>query len=147
MTGARDMKSGATRFDIPTPDDDTLRYWNEAGEGRLLIKRCGSCGAAHHYPRPFCPRCWSPDVAWEVASGRGRLYTYSIVYQNDLPPFNERIPYVPAIVDLVEGPRVVSEIEGCPLESLRVGMEVEVQFRHDMPGIGGVQVFRPLRDA
>ncbi len=56
--------------------------------------------AAPCYPRPFCPHCWSEDVEWEEASGAATLYTYSIVRRNDLPPFNERVPYVAAVVDL-----------------------------------------------
>ena len=92
------------RFDLPTPDLETQPYWDAARDRRLLIKRCNACDRAHFYPRPFCPHCWSDDVEWEQASGRATLYTYSIVHRNDLPPFNERVPYVAAVVDLEEGP-------------------------------------------
>src|SRR5438309_10456581 len=86
------------RFDLPKPDPDSKPYWDGAREHRLLIQRCGACGEAYFYPRPFCPRCWSEDVSWEDASGDGTLYTWSVVHVNDLPPFNERVPYVAAIV-------------------------------------------------
>ena len=76
-----------------------------AAEGRLLLMRCSTCGRAHYYPRPFLPRCGADTVSWEQASGDATLYTWSVVYQNDLPPFNERVPYVAAVVDLAEGPR------------------------------------------
>jgi uncharacterized OB-fold protein len=68
-------------------------------------------------------------VSWREASGRGTLYTYSIVHQNDLPPFNERVPYVAAIVELDEGPRVMTNIEGVRFEDLRVGMPVTIDFK------------------
>ncbi|MDX3750976.1 Zn-ribbon domain-containing OB-fold protein [Streptomyces sp. AK08-02] len=126
--------TGRGRFDIPEVDAFTRPYWDAAAEGRLLVRRCGGCGRAHHYPREFCPHCWSEDVTWETASGLATLYTWSVVHRNDLPPFGERVPYVAAVVDLDEGPRMMTEVVG---ESLRVGMGLEVAFRE------GVPVFRP----
>ena len=117
------------RFDLPSPDFETLPFWDACREGRFLVKHCNSCGRDHFYPRPFCPKCWSDDVAWKEASGRATLYTYSVVHQNDLPPFNERAPYVAAVVELEEGPRVMTNIEGIPFEQLRVGMPVVVDFK------------------
>jgi len=68
-------------------------------------------------------------VAWKEASGRGTLYTYSIVHVNDLPPFAERVPYVAAVVELDEGPRVMTNVEGVAFEDLRVEMPVVVDFK------------------
>lgn len=96
----------AQRYDVPEADVFTRTYWDAAAEGRLLIRRCGACGRAHHYPREFCPHCWSEDVTWEDASGLATLYTWSVVHRNDLPPFGHRTPYVAAVVDLAEGPRM-----------------------------------------
>ncbi|MFE7167060.1 Zn-ribbon domain-containing OB-fold protein [Streptomyces sp. NPDC057616] len=127
----------APRFDVPEADAFTRTYWDAAAEGRLLIRRCGACGRAHHYPREFCPFCWSEDVAWEPASGRAVLYTWSVVHRNDLPPFGERTPYVAAVVDLAEGPRMMTEVVGAGGSTLRAGMELEVAFREGTP------VFRP----
>jgi len=93
------------------------------------VKRCADCGDAHFYPRPFCPRCWSEEVEWEEASGRATLYTWSVVRSNDLPPFPERVPYVAAVVDLVEGPRMMTNIEGCEFDRLEVGMALSAAFR------------------
>lgn len=132
------------RFDLPTPDPETKPFWDAAREEKLLIKRCGDCGEAYFYPRPFCPRCWSEDVRWEEASGRATLYTYSVVYQNDLPPFPERVPYVAAVVDLEEGPRMMSNIVDCDVSELRVGMPLEVTFRKETDEIT-LPVFRPAR--
>src|ERR1700722_11863099 len=99
------------------------------GQGQLLIAECAACGKVHHYPRPFCPFCWSEDVHPAQASGAGTLYTYSTVYVNDLAPFKERLPYVAAIVELAEGPRLMTTIEGGGPDDLRVGMPVTAVFR------------------
>ncbi|MFD5397571.1 Zn-ribbon domain-containing OB-fold protein [Streptomyces sp. NPDC127097] len=129
------MARSAARFDLPEVDDFTRPYWDAAAEGRLLLRRCRAegCGAAHHYPREFCPYCWSEDVDWEPATGRATLYTWSVVHRNDLPPFGDRVPYVAAVVDLAEGPRMMTEITDCPEPELRIGMPLVVHFR----GVGG----------
>ncbi|MEV7884474.1 Zn-ribbon domain-containing OB-fold protein [Streptomyces sp. NPDC002817] len=127
------------RFDVPEADAFTRTYWDAAEAGRLLVRRCGACGRTHHYPREFCPHCWSEDVTWEPASGRAELYTWSVVHRNDLPPFGERTPYVAAVVQLAEGPRMMTELVDVPPETLRAGMALEVDFRQ------GIPVFRPRR--
>jgi uncharacterized OB-fold protein len=142
--------SGQARFDRPETDAFTRPYWAAAAEGRLLIRRCRTarCGVAHHYPREFCPSCWSEDVVWEEASGRARLYTWSVVHLNDLPPFGDRVPYVAAVVDLAEGPRMMTEVIGCATQLLRVDMVLQVDFRVDeeTPDTPAVPVFRPAGD-
>ena len=114
--------------DRPEPDAFTRPYWEAAAEGRLLLRRCGGCGRAHHYPREFCPYCWSEDVAWEHASGDAVLYTWSVVHINDLPPFRDRLPYVAAVVDLAEGPRMMTALVDCDPLTLRIGMALHVSF-------------------
>ena len=137
MSGA----GSAARFDLPEADAFTRPYWDAAAEGRLLLRRCRArgCGAAHHYPREFCPFCWSEDVTWEAAGGRATLYTWSVVHRNDLPPFGDRVPYVAAVVDLAEGPRMMTEIIDCPEADLRIGMPLVVAFRAEgaVPDGGG----------
>lgn len=130
------------RFDLPTPDAETQPFWDGAREGKLLIRRCGACGEAHFYPRPFCPRCWSDDVRWEEASGRAALYTWSVVHRNDLPPFGERVPYVAAVVDLAEGPRMLTNVVDCELDALSVGMMLEVSYQPISDEVT-IPVFRP----
>jgi uncharacterized OB-fold protein len=117
------------RADIPTIDSTSMPYWEAAREGRLLIAECAACAKVHHYPRPFCPHCWSEDVRPVQANGTGTLYTYSTVYVNDLERFADRLPYVAAIVELAEGPRLMTTIEGVAPEQLRVGMPVTAVFR------------------
>ncbi|MEU5438524.1 OB-fold domain-containing protein [Streptomyces sp. NPDC020719] len=127
---------------VPETDAFTRAYWDAAAAGRLLIRRCAACERAHHYPREFCPHCWSEDVAWERASGRATLYTWSVVHRNDLPPFDARVPYAAAVVDLVEGVRMMTEVVECEEAELRVGMPLEVAFRREGDGVA-VPVFRP----
>jgi len=119
----------APRFDLPTVEDETRPFWDAAAEGRLLIQRCNACDQWQYYPRPFCKRCWSEDLEWAEASGKGTIYTFSIVRRNDLPSFGDRVPYVPAIIDLEEGPRMMSEVVDAELESIEVGQAVVVDFR------------------
>jgi uncharacterized OB-fold protein len=134
------------RFDLPSPDLETQPFWDAAKEERLLIRRCRSCGEHHFYPRPFCPECWSEDVEWVDASGRATLYTWSIVYQNDLPPWPERVPYVAAVVDLEEGPRMQTNIVECDFERLADGLALEVVFQPTSDDFT-IPVFRPSRPA
>lgn len=134
------------RTDLPEPDAFTRPYWDGAAEGRLLLRRCAACGRAHHYPREFCPHCWSEDVAWEPASGRAVLYTWSVVHTNDLPPFRDRLPYVAAVVELAEGPRMMTTLADCDPTQLQVGMELVADFvAFAVDGEPGprVPVFRP----
>ena len=130
---------------LPVPDIETAPYWEGTAEGRLLIKHCDACGRDFFYPRSHCPRCWSSSTSWKEASGDGVVYTFTIVRQNDLPPFKERLPYVVAIVELAEGVRMTSNIEGISPEDVRCGMKVRVSFREEARDEGSVflPVFQP----
>jgi len=139
---AAGLRSEDPRFDLPAPDPETQPFWDSARDGKLLIRRCDACGEAHFYPRPFCPKCWSPDVRWEEASGRASLYTWSVVHRNDLPPFPERVPYVAAVVDLAEGPRMMTNIVDCDDVALEVGLALEVTYRPIADDVT-IPVFRP----
>jgi uncharacterized OB-fold protein len=130
------------RFDLPTPDNETKPFWDATREERLLIKRCNACGEFHFYPRPFCPVCWSDDVEWFEASGRATLYTWSVVHRNDLPPFPERIPYVAAIAELEEGPRMMTNVVDCDFDALEMGMALEAVYHPTSEDVTIVQ-FRP----
>ena len=130
------------RFDLPQPDLETQPFWDACKDGKFLLRHCNACNRDHYYPRPFCPSCWSDDVSWKEASGRGNVYTYSVVHVNDLPPFHERVPYVAAIVELDEGPRVMTNVEGVAFDDVRVGMPVTVDFKPISDDVT-IPVFRP----
>ncbi|MGH9211449.1 MAG: Zn-ribbon domain-containing OB-fold protein [Acidimicrobiales bacterium] len=129
------------RFDLPVVDDSTQPYWDGLAKGVLRLKRCGDCGRAHFYPRPFCPHCWSEQVHWEDASGRGVVYTFSVIRANDLPPFGPRVPYVAAVVELAEGPRVMTNLVDCEVDAVRIGLPVVLAPRE----VDGLRLayFRP----
>jgi uncharacterized protein len=130
------------RFDLPTPDESTEPYWAATREGKLLVKRCADCRRAHFYPRPFCPFCWSERVEWEEAAGRATLYTYSVVHVNDLPPFPTKVPYVAAIVELEEGPRLMTNVVDCDFDDLEIGMHLDAVFEPETDTFTFVR-FRP----
>ena len=92
----------------PVQDVESVSFWRGCREGKLLLKVCDGCGRTHFYPRDHCPFCWSAATRWIEASGRGRLYSYSIIHQNPLPPFKDRCPYAVVLVKLEEGPRILS---------------------------------------
>ena len=129
------------RTDLPVIDDFTQAWWEAAADERLLVRRCRDCESVHFYPRPFCPTCWSEDGEWLEVSGRATLYTWSEVFMNDLPPFKERLPYIAAVVDLDEGPRMMTELVDCDAAQLSVGMPVTVSFRKETDDVT-VPVFR-----
>lgn len=81
-------------------------------------------------------------MTWEPASGRATLYTWSVIHRNDLPPFGTRVPYTAAVVDLAEGPRMMTEVMDCAPADLRIGMPLRVTFREAAEGVS-VAVFRP----
>jgi uncharacterized OB-fold protein len=88
----------------------TRQYWAAAAEHRLLVQRCAGCGHHQFYPRPFCLACSSRRIAWQQVTGRGWVYsltTVRIPVHPDLPP-----PYVVALVDLDEGPRLLTNLAG-----------------------------------
>jgi hypothetical protein len=126
----------------PAFDWETRPYWEGAGRGELLLQRCRDCGAFQHRPRALCVSCLSDAIEWQRASGRGRVYSFTVTHQNQAPPFRDATPYVLAYVELDEGPRLLSNIVGCAPESVRIGMPVAVEFQ---PAKGEIAVprFRP----
>jgi uncharacterized OB-fold protein len=130
------------RSDLPTIENDTRAYWDAARQGQLMIGHCKSCSTRFFYPRPLCPNCWSGEVELTAATGRGTLYTYSVVYMNDLSPFDQWLPYIAAMVDLEEGVRISTNIVDCDTRDLKIGMPLIVSFRQADEGLA-VPVFRP----
>ncbi|EHI10522.1 Zn-ribbon domain-containing OB-fold protein [Mycolicibacterium thermoresistibile] len=119
----------------PEIDTDSEAWWAAIQDGTLMVNHCRACRRNSLYPRPFCPHCWSESVELRPASGRGRLYTWSVVHQSG------RDPYVVAMVDLLEGPRVMTAVEGCDIDALAADAELEVAYRTDDGGFT-VPVFR-----
>lgn len=97
-------------FPAPEPHGVTAPYWRALDEGRLDFQRCRACAHAWLPPRSECPRCLAPDAAWETASGRARLVSWVVYHHGYHPYFSTRLPYNVAVVELAEGPRLVSNV-------------------------------------
>lgn len=113
----------------PHPTPETARYWELAAEGVLGLQRCRGCASVVHPPRPACPECAQGDLEWFAASGRASLLSYVIVHRPD-PAFAERAPYAVVVVELAEGPRMLSNVVGVPQtpEALVLDMPLRVAF-------------------
>jgi uncharacterized OB-fold protein len=114
----------------------------------LVVQRCDECGQYQLYGRALCTHCGGP-VSWVDASGRGTVYSYTVIRQNYQRPWRDMIPYVVALVDLEEGPRLMTNIVGCDPESVTVGMPVRARFEPaGEPGEDGgqaaVTLFEPV---
>ena len=127
---------------IPRPTPETQPYWDAARAGELRVQRCAACRQHYFYPRPFCPRCGSADVAWVPVSGRARRHSY-VISHRPAPGFEAEVPYAIAVVELEEGPRLMTNIVGVENtpERLELDMELEVVFQER--GDQCVPVFRP----
>lgn len=128
----------------PRPDTRNagLAYWKAASEGRFVLPSCVPCGKPFWHPRPHCPFCGSDQVEWKAASGRGSIHTYTVVRQSAHPWFRERVPYVVAMIELDEGPLVMSNVVECDPEAVRIGLRVRVTFER-LDADVGVPLFVP----
>jgi hypothetical protein len=103
-------------------------YWDAARRQELVVPTCEACGHLFFPPRAHCPVCGSAELAWRAVSGRGTVYSYTVAHRPPHPVFAEQCPLAVAIVELDEGPRMISNIIGCDAERLSVGMAVQVAF-------------------
>ena len=118
------MTAQAKERKLPAPSvsPETKEYWDAAAQGRLLVRKCTACGEAHHYPRTICPFCFSDKTEWITASGRGTLYSYSVMRRAP-------VPYAMAYVTLAEGPTMMTNIVDCAFDKLRIGQDVKLVFK------------------
>lgn len=113
---------------LPVIDPGTAMFWAEAKAHRLTIPRCLDCGRYHFYPRALCPHCHSDRLEWTSVSGRGTIYSYTVARKPAGPAFAADVPYVIVIVQLAEGPRMMSTLIADDVGQVRIGMAVEVVF-------------------
>lgn len=115
---------------LPKPiiNADSTAYWNAARERKLLIRKCQHCNTLHFMPRYLCPKCWSDKLEWVESSGLGRVYSFSIIRRAPLAEFAVNTPYVTALIELDEGPRMVTNILGENALSVSINDRVEVTF-------------------
>jgi uncharacterized OB-fold protein len=134
--------SPASAKPAPQPTPETAEFFEGTKRGELLIQRCAACSTPFFYPRTSCPNCGSGDVAWIKASGRARLHTY-VINHRPAPGFEDDAPYAIAVVELEEGPRMMTNIVGIENtpENLVLDMDLVVQF--SARGDHMVPVFAP----
>lgn len=112
---------------VPVIDPDSAPYWEALQQERLILKSCGDCGMSHFYPRELCPHCHSDKLSWIDARGGGTVYSYTVCRRPAGPAFADEVPYVVAIIELDEGPRMMSRIS-CDPDSVTIGQRVTVRF-------------------
>ena len=129
---------------IPVPTPETRTFWEAARRHELVLQRCQTCGRYVFYPRAACPHCLGAELVWEPVSGRGRVHTFTVVHRG-LKGFPLGPPYVIAIVELDEGPRLMTnlvDVEPDPAK-IEIGMRVAVVFE-DVSEAIALPRFRPL---
>ena len=119
----------------PEPTAGTEAYWEGARNGKLLLRHCTSCDRVHHYPRGLCPHCFSDKLDWKQASGKGKIYTFSVMRRAPEP-------YVIAYVTLDEGVSMMTNIVDCDFDKVRIDQPVKVVFKASENG-QPVPVFSP----
>jgi enoyl-CoA hydratase/carnithine racemase/uncharacterized OB-fold protein len=131
---------------IPVVQPWSEAFWKSTKKHTLLIQKCGSCESLIFYPRKRCPDCWSTELGWQEASGRGKVYTFTVVRDMVETKFMPDLPYVLAMVELDESIRMMTRIVECDPAVVEIGMEVEVVFediteRHALP------LYRPVDES
>jgi len=131
-------------YDKPLPviDPGTETFWAEARAHRLTIPRCLDCGRYHFYPRSLCPHCHSERLEWTAVSGRGTVYSFTVARKPAGPAFAPDLPYVIALIDLDEGPRMMTSLVVADVDAVRIGDRVAVAFDDVTPEIT-LPRFRP----
>lgn len=121
----RRLGTAATR-PVPKPTQLTEAFWRATKEGRLLAQRCAECGKVVFRPEMACPGCLSSGLEWFESSGRGAVYSFSVVHRAPSPAFE--VPYVVAVVELEEGWHLLTNVVGCEPDEVSVGLAVHVSF-------------------
>ena len=120
-------------------------YWQKAKERELWLRKCNACDNAYFYPRDISPCCFSKDTDWIRASGKASLFTYGIVQRAPHPGFVDDVPFVTAIVELEEGPKMATNIviDNPTFDNLQIGMDLEVVFE-DITDELALPKFKPV---
>ena len=127
---------------VPIPDEISAPFFDGARAGKLMLQHCRACDGWSFPVRERCPHCFAAKLQWRQSSGRGTLYTFAIMYQVMNPGFASSAPYNVAQIDLEEGVRMVSNVDGIANDALRIGMKLEVFF-DDVGDNFRIPKFRP----
>lgn len=119
---------------LPTPSLETQPFWDAVQERRLLMPRCERCATVMFPPTVACPRCAGSTFTWTEMSGRGKVYSFVVYHRVYHPAFKDKVPYVLAVIELDEGPRLVSNVVGMPIAEVRCEMPVRVVYEEVRDG-------------
>jgi hypothetical protein len=128
---------------LPIMQGWTREFYDWCRRGELRLQRCKACGTWRHVPQPMCAECHSWEWEWAKTSGRGTLFTWCVVFDPPSPLFAKDVPYAGVVVELVEGPRMVSWVAGVDPMKLAAGMPLEVWFDPVTPEVT-LPKFRPV---
>jgi uncharacterized OB-fold protein len=120
------MSDSSAQIPLPQPTELSRPHWDGCREGVLRVQRCDDCGEFVFIPKPVCGGCLGTNLSWVESSGRGTLYSYTVVHRPQQPTFE--VPYTVAIVELEEGWHMLSNLIGVEPEAVTIGMPVEVTF-------------------
>lgn len=126
----------------PAPTPETQPFWDGCAAGELRIQRCLDCGKPYFYPRPVCPGCGSTNVEWFTASGDATLYSYVINYR-PAPGFEDDAPYAIAVVQLAEGPRMMTNLVGVPNTPEELVLDMPLRVTFERRGDVSLPLFTP----
>jgi uncharacterized OB-fold protein len=138
------MSSPSETSGIPLPRPTALSkpHWDGCREGVLRVQRCRGCGTHVFVPQPVCTHCLGEELEWVESSGRGTLYSYTVVHRPQQPSFD--VPYVPIIVFMDEGWHMLSNLLEVEIDEIEIGMALEVFFE-PMSAEISLPYFRPAR--
>ena len=129
------MNAEAYLKPVPEPTPESKPYWDALNVGRLVLQACGSCGRVRHYPQPLCDACYSFEVRWIEASGKGKVHSWTVAHHAFNPGFKAELPYVLVTVDLDEGVRLQAPLRGVADKAIRIGLPVRVTFERANEGL------------
>ena len=127
--------SDQPRRPVPEFDDVTTPFWEACANHELVLQTCASCKAVRHPPRPVCPSCLSWEYTWEPASGRARVWSWVVAHPPVLPAFADRAPYNVAVVELDEGVRMLTNLQGVTNDEIHEGMQLELAWEDVEDGV------------
>ncbi len=133
---------GAYKKPAPVPSIESKPYWDGLREHRLLMQRCNACLQYWFPPSTQCPNCLSTDFTWMPMSGRGKVFSYVVYHRVYHPGFADEVPYTVALVELEEGPRMISNVIGIPPDKVACDMPVQVVFE-DIGEVATLPKFMP----
>jgi uncharacterized protein len=133
------------RRKLPQPSPESQPFWDACARHELIVQRCDDCGRFWFPPSNRCQHCWSPRFAWTPVSGRALVHSFTVFHRAYAAELADQLPYVVGVVELEEGPRVITNIVGCDPADVRVDMPVEVVF-DDITDEVTLHAFRPREE-